>query len=39
VVALADGLALQRLADRGAFSADLLATLLATLIRALAEAR
>jgi AcrR family transcriptional regulator len=39
VVALADGLALQRLADRGAFSDDLLATLLATLIPALAEAR
>jgi AcrR family transcriptional regulator len=39
VVALADGLALQRLADRGAFHDDLLATLLATLIPALAEAR
>ena len=39
VVALADGLALQRLADREAFSDDLLATLLATLIPALAEAR
>jgi AcrR family transcriptional regulator len=39
VVALADGLALQRLADRGAFSDDLLATLLATLIPALAEPR
>jgi AcrR family transcriptional regulator len=39
VVALADGLSLQRLADRGAFSDDLLATLLATLIPALAEAR
>lgn len=39
VVALADGLALQRLADRGAFSDDLLARLLATLIPALAEAR
>jgi AcrR family transcriptional regulator len=39
VVALADGLALQRLADRAAFSDDLLATLLATLIPALSEAR
>ena len=39
VVALADGLALQRLADREAFSDELLATLLATLIPALAEAR
>lgn len=39
VVALADGLALQRLADREAFSDDLLATLLATLIPALVEAR
>jgi AcrR family transcriptional regulator len=39
VVALADGLALQRLADPEAFSDDLLATLLATLIPALAETR
>ena len=39
VVALADGLSLQRLADRDAFSDDLLATILATLIPALAEAR
>lgn len=39
LVALADGLALQRLADREAFSDDLLATLVATLIPALAEAR
>jgi AcrR family transcriptional regulator len=39
VVALADGLSLQRLADRGAFSDDLLATLLATLIPALAKPR
>jgi AcrR family transcriptional regulator len=39
VVALADGLALQRLADREAFSDELLATLLATLIPALVEAR
>lgn len=38
LVALADGLALQRLADREAFSDDLLATLVATLIPALAEA-
>jgi hypothetical protein len=38
VVALADGLALQRLADRDAFRDDLLATILATLIPALAEA-
>jgi AcrR family transcriptional regulator len=37
VVALADGLALQRLADREAFSDDLLATLVTTLIPALAE--
>jgi AcrR family transcriptional regulator len=39
VVALADGLALQHLADPEAFSDDLLATLLATLIPALAETR
>jgi AcrR family transcriptional regulator len=39
VVALADGLALQRLADPEAFSDELLATLLATLIPALAETR
>jgi AcrR family transcriptional regulator len=37
VVALADGLALQRLADREAFSDDLLATLITTLIPALTE--
>jgi hypothetical protein len=39
VVALADGLALQRLADPAAFSDDLLATLLATLIPTLADTR
>jgi AcrR family transcriptional regulator len=39
VVALADGLALQRLADPEAFRDDLLATLLATLIPALTDTR